>query len=545
MSHISQAKRTLVQEHTGSVAIRSDCLTSIAYTLLTMSFPLGVQAALGLVVLVGIIHFGLQGRQFRRGQLPPGPRQLPILGNVAQMTLEFPEKRFAQWRETYGDIVYLKIFNTHVLVINSVTAARELLGKRSFKYSDRPHLVLLTEMLGWEHDFGLLPYNEEVRKHRRWMHLPFFSKTSLSAFAEVQRREAVTLLTGLLRDPKDFGTHIHRYSASTMLQCLYGHTVASSDDEYLHLIEKALDETMGSSAPGAAPVDFIPMLKYIPAWVPGARFKRTALWVKTVVQDAARRTYALAESKLSEDTGAHFVLPELIKASSAKGLLEHERPEIMMFGLTLYAAGTDTTQTVVMVFLLAMVLNPDVYAKAQEEMDRVVGTSRIPTIEDRPALPYLECILKETYRFSCPAPLGMPHKNCEDDEYRGYWIPKGTTVVANLWFMLHDPATYPDPDAFRPERFNGLNDDQEDPRNIVFGFGRRICPGRRFADIGIWHAMANIITTFDVRKTRDAMGDEITPPGTFSSGLVNHPHKFQCSITPRSKQATELILGGV
>ncbi|TFY51965.1 hypothetical protein EVJ58_g10278 [Rhodofomes roseus] len=367
-----------------------------------MSFPLGVQAALGLVVLVGIIHFGLQGRQFRRGQLPPGPRQLPILGNVAQMTLEFPEKRFAQWRETYGDIVYLKIFNTHVLVINSVTAARELLGKRSFKYSDRPHLVLLTEMLGWEHDFGLLPYNEEVRKHRRWMHLPFFSKTSLSAFAE-----------------------------------------------------------------------HIDPVKYIPAWVPGARFKRTALWVKTVVQDAARQTYALAESKLSEDTGAHFVLPELIKASSAKGLLEHERPEIMMFGLTLYAAGTDTTQTVVMVFLLAMVLNPDVYAKAQEEMDRVVGTSRPPTIEDRPALPYLERILKETYRFSCPAPLGMPHKNCEDDEYCGYRIPKGTTVVANLWFMLHDPAEYPDPDAFRPERFNGLNDDQEDPRNIVFGFGRR------------------------------------------------------------------------
>ncbi|KAH9925583.1 uncharacterized protein B0H18DRAFT_1119421 [Fomitopsis serialis] len=93
-------------------------------------------------------------------------------------------------------------------------------------------------------------------------------------------------------------------------------------------------------------------------------------------------------------------------------------------------------------------------------------------------------------------------------------------------------------------QMNGLYENQEDPRNIVFGFGRRICPGRRFADIGIWQAMANIVATFDLGKARDAMGNEITPPGTFSSGLVNHPHKFKCTIRPRSKQAVELITNG-
>ncbi|TFY58709.1 hypothetical protein EVJ58_g6248 [Rhodofomes roseus] len=304
-----------------------------------------------------------------------------------------------------------------------------------------------------------------------------------------------------------------------MLQYVSGHTVTSADDsdEYLDIINKALEETVRSAAPGTVPVYFLPFLNYIPAWAPGGKYKRNAAWVKSIVKEAAQRTYDLAESKIGEDKEEHAVIPALIKSSTAKGTLDLERHEIMMFGLAMYA---------------------DVYAKAQEEIDRVTCNARLPTIDDRHALPYLECILKETYRVSSPAPLGVAHETSEDDEYRGYWIPKRTTVITNIWLMLHDAEAYPDPEVFCPDRFNGLYANQEDPRNIIFGFGRRICPGRRFADSGIWQAMANITATFDICKARDAMGNEITPPGTFTSGLV----RFQCSITPRSKQAAELIL---
>ncbi|KAH9917081.1 cytochrome P450 [Fomitopsis serialis] len=457
------------------------------------------------------------------------------------MTLEFPEKRFAQWGKEYGDMIFLKMFNTPVLVINSAHAARDLLDKRSVIYSDRPYSVMMTDLLGWEHDFGLLPYNEEFRKHRRWMHMPFFSRSCLAAFADMQTREVIALLMGFLNDPEGFGAHFKRYSASFMFRYLYGHTVISPDDENLHVIEKAVEGTMNCSAPGTVPVDFIPSLRYLPTWLPGVGFKQKAVWVRTAVRDAAQRTYNLAESKLTKDNIETPVISSLIKEFTSKGTLETEKPEIMMFGLTLYAAGTDTTHTVLMAFLLAMIMYPDVCVKAQEEMASVVGSARLPTVNDRDALPYLECILKETYRFSCPAPLGVPHALREDDEYRGCWIPKGTMIIPNLWFMLHDADAYPDPEAFCPDRFNGLYENQEDPRNIVFGFGRRICPGRRFAEIGIWQAMANIVATFDLGKARDAMGNEITPSGTFSSGLINHPHQFECTIRPRSQQAIELI----
>ncbi|KAH9917068.1 cytochrome P450 [Fomitopsis serialis] len=500
-----------------------------------MTLSLGIQVAFA--VLVTIAYYALHWRQLCR-RLPPGPRPFPILGNIPQMTLNFPEKRFAQWGKKYGDMIFLKLFNTPVLVINSAAAARDLLDKRSAIYSDRPYSVMMIDLLGWEHNLGLMPYNEEVRKHRRWTHMPFLSRSSLAAFADMQRREAIALLMGLLNDPEDFGAHIYRYYASSMLQSLYGHTVTSPDDEYLHVIEKAVEETMHLSAPGTTPVDFIPSLRYLPTWFPGAGFKRKAVWIKRTVRDAAQRTYDLAESNLTKGNIGTPVISSLIKESALKGTLETEKPEITMFGLTLYA---DTTQTVLVVFILVMILYPDVYAKAQEEMDSIIGGARLPTVSDKDALPYLECILKETYRFSCPIPLGVPHVLCEDDEYRGRWIPKGTVVMPNLWFMLHDPDTYPDPEAFCPDRFNGRYENQEDPRNIVFGFGRRICPGRRFAETGIWQAMTNIVATFDLGKARDAMGNEITPPGTFSSGIINHPHKFKCAIRPRSAQAVELI----
>ncbi|KAH9912820.1 cytochrome P450 [Fomitopsis serialis] len=143
---------------------------------------------------------------------------------------------------------------------------------------------------------------------------------------------------------------------------------------------------------------------------------------------------------------------------------------------------------------------------------------------------------------------GVPHASSEDDEYRGYYIPKGTTIMPNLWFMLRDPEDYPNPETFLPERFWALTAEESertDPRNIVFGHDHpsRICPGRRFADISVWLVMANMVATFNISKARDALGNEITPPVLYEPGFTSEPVQFQCSIIPRSQQAADLIIG--
>ncbi|KAH9917087.1 cytochrome P450 [Fomitopsis serialis] len=146
-------------------------------------------------------------------------------------------------------------------------------------------------------------------------------------------------------------------------------------------------------------------------------------------------------------------------------------------------AGTDTSLTSMIVFVLVMVQYPDVFRKAQDELLRVVGDTRLPDYEDRASLPYLECIIKEVYRW-CPAvPTAIPHQAADDDVYRGYYIPKGSMIIPNICFraMLRDPEVYPEPDVFRPERFFGMATDKQsvmkDPKKIVFGFGRRYATG--------------------------------------------------------------------
>ena len=144
-----------------------------------------------------------------------------------------------------------------------------------------------------------------------------------------------------------------------------------------------------------------------------------------------------------------------------------------------------------------MSLYPDIQKKAQAELDTVVGPDRLPDFSDRDSLVYIDAIIKEALRWMPPAPLGLTHCTRKDDELRGYFIPAGTVLIANIWYVysllvhacgdggsnasydracLHDRDAYESPQEFKPERFlrdGKLDPDVRDPADFVFGFGRR------------------------------------------------------------------------
>ncbi|TFK33997.1 cytochrome P450 [Crucibulum laeve] len=119
--------------------------------------------------------------------------------------------------------------------------------------------------------------------------------------------------------------------------------------------------------------------------------------------------------------------------------------------------------------------------------------------------------------------LALPHCVTQDDEYLGYRIPKGSTIVANIWKIAHDPDLYPDPFSFSPERF--LNSDsaqnQLDPKKFVFGFGRRTCPGAQFAELSIFLNVASILSAFTISKAVDTHGKEISPELDFTTAITS------------------------
>ncbi|KAH9917083.1 cytochrome P450 monooxygenase [Fomitopsis serialis] len=473
----------------------------------------------------------LYARFTRASDLPPGPRPLPFIGNIHQVPIDDAERTYAKWSSQYGDIIFLKLFTRPTLIVNSTAAARELLEKRSAKYSDRPPF-------GWGDIIGTQRMGERLRKHRRWIHSTFFARGALDQLTQAQSREIRTLLRGLVYKPEQYVAHLHRFTSSIVLEALYGHAITSDDDEYLTYAERALKGTTEVTTPGAAIVDFIPFLRHVPAWFPGADFKRQAAKTKAAVQLAHTKPYELVERLMASGDEKPSLVRSLIEQCTAKGTLAEERYDIMNVGAITYV-GTQT-QSVLLNFMLAAVLHPEAYVKAQEEIDRVVGNDRLPDLSDRNSLPYLECMLREVYRWNAPVPLGIPHALSEEDTYRGYRLPKDCMILTNLWCMTQNAELYPDPETFRPERFWGLSEEDLEelcPSNIVFGYGRRICPGRRFADRSIWLSMAAMIATLDIQKARDASGGEITPPMSFTSGSVSHAKEFVCSIKPRAAAA--------
>lgn len=208
----------------------------------------------------------------------------------------------------------------------------------------------------------------------------------------------------------------------------------------------------------------------------------------------------------------------------------------------LYGGSVHTVPAALSWFFLAMTLFPAVQNKAQNEIDRVVGHERLPGFQDRADLPYVEAVIKESMRWIPIAPLSLPRAcNEEIENFRGYYIPKGSTILPSISWYSQDPKIYHNPDIFKPERFLGPNQEL-DPYKFVFGFGRRICPGRFFADDFMFLVIAQTLAGFNIRKAVDpTTQEEIIPTTNSTTGTLAHPVALQCCVTPRDEKRRELI----
>ncbi|KAH9834659.1 cytochrome P450 [Rhodofomes roseus] len=479
---------------------------------------------------------------FRR--YPPGPRRLPFIGNLLQLPPHYQHLTFMDWGKQYGDVIYARFFSTPVIVLNSIDACRALMDKKGAKYSGRPPFTFHNEIIEWR-NLVLMQYTDQWRRHRRWYRAAFESKAVVDTYRPLQMSEAHKLLADLLQNPEQFMLHIKKYAVAIIMGLGYGISISSMDDEFIQHVDHAVESVFQSGGPAALLVDFFPILKYLPAWMPGAGFKRLARQVQGSIRDMEYIPLRRVQKAMAAGTVKPSIASSILEETMKDGRLSvaDEREIASALG-ALYAAGTDTTATTTQCFMLAMVLNPEVQKKAQAELDRVVGNSRLPDIGDRDALPYLDAIIMEVYRWCAPVPLGVPHQLLEEDEHMGYRMPRGSTVFSNIWAMTRDEQHYADPERFDPERFLDVTDESDfsDPRKYVFGFGRRICPGRFLADASIWLAAANILATLDIRKARTPTGEEITPEVQFASGSVSHPKPFVCNIRPRSSKSNELVL---
>jgi len=166
----------------------------------------------------------------------------------------------------------------------------------------------------------------------------------------------------------------------------------------------------------------------------------------------------------------------------------------------LIAGGTESSAVTVEWALSELLKKPEVFTKATEELDRVVGRGRWVTEKDIPSLPYMDAIVKETMRLHPVAPMLVPRLSREDTSIGGYDIPAGTRVLVSVWTIGRDPELWDSPEEFMPERFLGskLDVKGQDYELLPFGSGRRMCPGYSLGLKVIQVSLANLLHGFEL-----------------------------------------------
>ncbi|KAJ3747106.1 cytochrome P450 [Lentinula detonsa] len=476
--------------------------------------------------------------------LPPGPWSLPWIGNLQYLISHPNWLTYTDWYQRYdSDIVHVNIAGHSFIILNTLEAATELLDRRSGIYSSRPRLRMLNDLIGWKWSFASMPYGAEWKAQRK-LFINMFNPNNPDQHEPRELKATRLFLLKLYEAPEDLSYLLQNLAGSTILSVVYGFDVgAMQDSVHTDNARRGAEGFIRACVPGTFFVDYLPWLRYVPSCFPGSSFQGRAQVWKEYMEKLLHGPFDTMKNQIFEEG------LESCFVSRCLGKLSGEHDEEWVIKQTagsMYLAGTDTTVTSLRSFFLAMMQYPECQKKAQQELDRVVGSNRLPDFSDRDSLPYIQAIVYETMRWQPITPAGLPHLASEEDVYNGYRIPKGSIIIANAWAMMHDERNFQDPYTFNPDRYIRPADGQLNHGMLKptagFGFGRRICPGKHMALSATWIAIASTLSVFDILKSVDGNGQIIEPFTEYdNTTLQNQPNPYKCSIKLRSPECLHVM----
>ncbi|KAF8440478.1 cytochrome P450 [Boletus edulis BED1] len=482
---------------------------------------------------VGVVAGCYAWRRSLRPNFPPGPPGLPILGNVFDTPITEPWRAYKTLGENYGDIIHLRVLTQDMIILNSYEAIKDLLEHRSQNYSDRPHIPG-NDLVDFGWGTGFLPYGEEWKTHRKIFQYALRSER-MPLYQSMQLMKICQLLKNMCDTPADYERHFRSFSTAISMAATYDYHPAPRDDPMVNNLKILAGVGVSLLGPAHSLLfAAFPFLMYVPSWFPGATWQRTADKGRKVVNWWLTAPVQHVQDKMAEGPIAPCLVGDALSRIDEKRTdAENAIRLIKGAAASSLLGASDTTDSTLQVFVLAMVLNPDAQRRAQAEIQAVVGSERLPDFSDRPNMPYIEAVYRETLRWHPALPFALVRSAVNDDIYRGYSFPKGVTIIPNLW-QVHIPFRYPDPFTFNPNRFfddNGnLNDDTV---SFAYGFGRRVCVGRALAENSVWAAIVNLLAVFSFEAPLDETGRPVKIEPRFTTGLTSHPESFPVQITMR------------
>ncbi|KAI9370290.1 Fumitremorgin C synthase [Aspergillus egyptiacus] len=472
--------------------------------------------------------------------LPPGPPKLPLLGNLHQIPRDQPWKTYKRWADIYGPLMSVQLAGTTTVVFSSWDLIKTHVERRNTIYSSRPSVPFFLHATGGL-NASILPYGPEW-KLQRSIRASVLKPSMTIQYRGVQDRETAQLVHELLAT-NDFSTCLRRCIASVFLAVAYGERCAIDRLEDLNRAIATHAEALFSGTTAAVIMQLGVVRALVERLPPRWKKEADILHDKLTADLVGRATAALARP--GWNWVKEFQTKEGIAAGQGEGAGagDHERNDFRFKRLaymvgSLYEASMAASQAL-RVIILAGLLHRDAVRRMQDELDAVVGTSRLPDYTDADHLPWTQAFIKEAMRWRTLTPMGSPRATSSDDECRGYRIPRGATVLVNVWAMNHDETVFPDPFAFQPQRWI----DDPDLPQILYGIGQRACPGRHMGQDSLFLGTARLFWAFDMVRPPGAgeMDPERFLDGGGGETLASFVPDFEVLFTPRSELHRRVI----
>jgi cytochrome P450 len=502
-----------------------------------------------------ILVFAAAARLYRYSKLfarpaafPPGPRTLPFLGNLHQLPITRLEQKFAQYAREFGAVTGLQLGRQSLVVLNTWQAVRDTVEQKGSIYSSRPSLPAAEIIVPGGLNAALAPYGSLWREQRKKI-TEFLGTERVEQTKLVQDAESTQVMYDLLKDPEGFQRHIARSFGAVILATVFGQRGKTYEPGgKIDRFFKTVDLFTAATGPTAAPpIASFPILNKVPDWMtPWKGWTTRALAVRNEQSLLYAELLSETKEKLTQGKATDCFMSQCLVVQDKEW---YDDTQLAYLGGILLEAGAETSTGSTTVFLLAMAAFPEVLKKAQEDVDRVCGSLRMPSKEDIPNLPYVRACMLEVLRWRPIAPMGIPHHTTAQDMYGSYVIPAHSDVIINVWSINHDESFYNSPASFDPSRYiqsksggipsaETLDTNKGRKVNYTFGAGRRVCPGQRFAENNLMMHFAKLAWTFNIEATGDL---NVKNLDDWTDGLAVKPRDLKIRLQPRSTEKVGIV----
>ncbi|XP_075692317.1 cytochrome P450 2A13-like [Rhinoderma darwinii] len=461
--------------------------------------------------------------------LPPGPRPLPVLGNILQVKPQELLISLHKFWEKYGPIFTVYFGSRPAVMICGYDMVKEALIDHKDVFSGRGRMPLAEYVLK---GYGITGSNGE-----RWRQMRRFALTTLRNFGMGKRsieeriqEEAQFLVEefgktkGKMFDP----TFLFGCAVSNIIcSIVFGKRFSYNDERFLSLLNNITGVLRFMiSGWGMIFYYFHGILNHIPG--PHQKGLQHFMDLKAFVLERVEESM----KTLNTDSPQNFIDCFLIKMQQEEHNPDTEFHKENLVGSTmnLFFAGTETVSTTLRYGFLILLKHQEIQAKIQHEIDNIIGHHR-PSADDRIKMPYTEAVIHEIQRFSDIVPTGLPHSTTEDVLFRGYFIPKGTDVFPVLTSVLKDSEQFLNPKMFSPDRFlDEMGAVKKHAALMPFSAGKRTCPGEGLARMELFLFLTTLLQKFTL--TTVVSRDELDLSPAFSS--AGHlPRYYEMSVIPR------------